>query len=267
MQRSFSPIDLVTVPRSSAASAMALGTALITTARQEPKLPPVFVRPLKRLESECDALRTSRQLQDDTPEAEAPDVPKADQRLDGTMSGLHDHLVGSTKLGATPEGVERGVRAKAVLTRVFPDGLRFLTLPHREQWAETQKRLDRLAEPEIAEHIEALGAGPFVRDAQVAYVAYGEVLHVTKGKAKAKAPVKVREPLERVLDAVRRYVVQIAAYADDHEDDAEAQELCRTLLGPLATWKSSGTGRKAPAPGDSGAEGGGADAPISETGV
>ncbi|HEU4409286.1 MAG TPA: hypothetical protein VFS43_28770 [Polyangiaceae bacterium] len=246
--RSFSPVNLVAVPRTSATSAMALGTALITTARQEPKLPPRFVRPLKRLETECEALRISRQQQDDTPEVDASAATKADQELDGAWSGLHTMLVGSTKLTATPEGVERGVRARAVIDRVFPRGLRFLKLPHREQWAESQKKLDRLAEPTIAAHIEALGAGPFVRAIVAAYTNYGAVLHLTQRKAEAKAQVKVREPLERVLDAVRRYVVQVAAYLDEHEDDPAAQAMCRGLLEPLATWKSSGGGRKALAP-------------------
>jgi hypothetical protein len=183
-----------------------------------------------------------------TPEVDASAATKADQELDGAWSGLHGLLVGSTKLTATAEGVERGARARAVIDRVFPQGLRFLKLPHREQWAESQKKLDRLAEPDIAEHIEALGGGPFVRAIVAAYTNYGVVLHLTRRKAGAKAQVKVREPLERVLDAVRRYVVHVAAYLDEHEGDPEAQAMCRGLLEPLATWKSSGGGRKAPAP-------------------
>ncbi|HEU4404000.1 MAG TPA: hypothetical protein VFS43_01705 [Polyangiaceae bacterium] len=255
MYRSFSPLELVTVPRTSAASAMALGTALLTAARQEPKLPPRFVRSLERLEAECETLRASRTLRDEAQEIDASVANQADQDLDVAWSGLHNLLVGSTKLGVTPEGVERGARARAVLTWVFPSGLRFLTLPYRDQWAESQTKLDRLAEPAMAEHLEALGAGPFVRAVEAAYEAYGEALYLTKRKAEVKAHVKVREPLERVLDAVRRYVVQVAAYLDDHEDDAESQAMVRVLLEPLATWKSSGGGRKARARGNSGGEG------------
>lgn len=94
-----------------------------------------------------------------------------------------------------------------------------------------------------------------MRAVDVAYVAYGEALHLTKRKAGVKAQVKVREPLERVLDAVRRYVVHVVAYLDDHEDDPAAQALCRAWLEPLATWKSSGRGRKVQGPDGANGEG------------
>ncbi|MCU0687190.1 MAG: hypothetical protein MUF34_33920 [Polyangiaceae bacterium] len=153
MNRSFAPLDLVTVPRTSASSALALGTALITTARQEPALPPVFVAPLKRLTQEHEGLRTSRQYQREARGSEAFTAPQADQQLDTTWSGLHGLMTAWTKLPSTPEGVEKGQRARVVLEIVFPGGLRFLNLPYREQWGESQTRLDRLAEPAIAEEL------------------------------------------------------------------------------------------------------------------
>lgn len=267
MNRSFSPLDLVTVPRTSAASAMALGTALLTVARHEVALPPVFVKPLKRLEAECDTLRASRQWQSDTQEIDAPAAGKADQELDAAWSGLHGLLTNWTKLTTTPEGLEQGARARAVLERVFPQGLRFLNFSYRDQWAESQKKLDRLAEPAVAEHVQALGGGAFLRAVEVAYATYGEVLHLTKRKAEAEASVNVREPIERVLNAVRRYVLHVAAYLDDHDEDADAQKLGYALLEPLTTWKRSGGGRKAKVPdapngeGSEGEAGGEADGP------
>ena len=257
MNRSFSPLDLVTVPRTSAASAMALGTALVTAARQEPDLPARFARPLERLESECEALRTSRRQQAAAREFDANAVGKADQLLDGAWSGLHSFLVGWTKLSATPEGVDQGARARAVLGRVFPAGLRFLNLPYRDQWAESQTKLDRLAEPSVAEHVTSLGGDAFVRAIELAHAKYGEALHVTKRKAEARVQIKVREPIERVLDAVRRYVVHVAAHVDEREGDPAAQALGYALLEPLATWKSSGGGRRAASGGAPGGDAGG----------
>jgi hypothetical protein len=261
MNRSFSPIDLVTVPRTSATSAMALGTALVTAAREEPRLPPVFVKPLKRLEKECDALRTSRQYQR---EAEAIDVTlvgEVDQQVDGAWGGLHGLLVGWAKLVATPEGAALGGRARAVLEVVFPDGLRFLNLPYRDQWSESQTKLDRLREPSIAEHVKALGGEPLVGVIAAAHERYGAVLHLTKRKAEVQAQAKVRGALESLLAAIRSYVLRIANYLDENEDDAEAKELGYALLGPLATWKSSGGGRRAQASDGAGDDGSSGDAP------
>lgn len=58
----------------------------------------------------------------------------------------------------------------------------------------------------------------------------------------------MREPLERVLVAVRRYVSQVAAYVDEYERDAEVRAMGEALPAPVASWKSSGGGRKARAP-------------------
>lgn len=60
--------------------------------------------------------------------------------------------------------------------------------------------------------------------------------------------MKVREPLDSFWDAVRSYALRVASYLDEHKSDLEAQRRGYALLRPLATWKSSGVGRKAQAP-------------------
>jgi hypothetical protein len=255
MQRSFSALDLVTIPRSSAGLAIALGTALLTKAQAEPALPPVFVRPLKRLAEEHGALCRAHEAQLDEPVDDAPTAAgEADQQLDASWSGLQGFLVSNTKLAASPAGVERGERARAVLEVIFPDGLRFVNLPYREQWAESKRRLAKLGEAPTDEHVRALGGEPFVAVIEAAQRRYGEVLHLTKPK-KAPNQAKVRAAIERMLAAVRSYVLRVANYLDENEDDPAAQAVGDALLAPLATWKSSGGGRKNP-PAD-GSKGGG----------
>jgi hypothetical protein len=250
MQRSFSALDLVTVPRSSAGLAIALGTALLTRAQAEPALPPVFVRPLKRLAEEHGALCSAHEAQLDEPADDTAAIGEADQQLDSAWGGLQGFLISNTKLSASPAGVERGERARMVLEVIFPDGLRFVNLPYREQWAESKRRLAKLGEPKVAEHVKALGGEPFVEAIEAAQERYGEVLHLTKPK-KAPSQAKVREALDRMLAAVRSYVLRVANYLDENEDDAAAQALGYALLAPITTWKSSGTGRKAPPADDS----------------
>lgn len=264
MQRSFSALDLVTVPRSSAGLAIALGSALLTKAQAEPALPPVFVRPLKRLAQQQEALCAAHQAQLDEPADDAAAVGEADQQLDASWSGFHGFLGSNTKLSASPAGVERGVRARAVLDGVFPDGLRFVKLPYREQWAESKRRLAKLGEAPTAEHVKALGGEPFVTVIAAAHERYGEVLHLTKPKAKAPNQVRVREALEGMLAAVRSYVLRVANYLDENEDDPAAQRVGYGLLAPLATWKKSGGGRKAPPADDSNGGDAGEEGPNEE---
>lgn len=254
MKRSYSPIDLVTVPRTSANGAMALGASMLTAARDEPALPCAFAQPLERLASEHERLRTSCLHELEARMIEPSGSVEADRQLDACWASTHAFLLCCARLGAAPEGAERAARARAVLGRVFPDGLRFLTLPYRVQWAESLTKLDRLAEPEMVEHLRALGGEPFVRVVEASHERYGEALHVTKCKAAAKARVKRREALEGVLDALRSYALRVANYLDEHRGDPEAQRLGHALLEPLVTWKSSGGGRKA-APAGEGPDG------------
>ncbi|HEU4410872.1 MAG TPA: hypothetical protein VFS43_36805 [Polyangiaceae bacterium] len=248
MIRSFSPIDLVTVPRTSAASALALGTALLAAARKKDSLPQVFAAPLEQLTKEHGELRTSRQYQREGRALDAAAATAADQQLDSTWSGFHGFLTGWTKLPSTPEGVAKGRMAREVIELVFPEGLRFLNLPYREQWGESQTRLDRLGEPAIAERVSALGGEPFVRAIEAAHAEYGAALHVTEPEANPTPQVKVREPLDNFWEAVRSYALRVSNYLDENKHDPEAQKLGYALLKPLATWKSAGVGRKAQAP-------------------
>lgn len=258
MKRSFSPVDLVAVPRTSTSSAMALGTSMLSAARAEPALPPALVQPLERLANECDRLRTSRQHEIEARTIEPSRSVEADRELDACWASTHAFLMCCAKLGAAPEGAERAARAKAVLEWVFPDGLRFLTLPYRQQWAESLTKLDRLAQPEMVEHLRSLGGEPFVRVVEASHERYGAALHVTKCRAAAKARIKRREALEGVLGALRSYTLHVACYLDEHGGDPGARRLGLALLKPLATWESSGGGRRASAPAG---EGPGGDGP------
>jgi hypothetical protein len=224
---------------------MALGASMLTAARDEPALPPSFAQPIERLAGEYERLRTSCLHELEARMIEPSGSVEADRQLDACWASTHAFLMCCAKLGAAPEGAERAARARAVLGRVFPDGLRFLTLPYRVQWAESLTKLDRLAEPEMVEHMRALGGEPFVRVVEASHERYGAALHVTECRAAVKDRIKRREALEGVLGALRSYALRVASYLDERRDDPEAQRLGHALLGPLATWKSSGGGRRA----------------------
>jgi hypothetical protein len=100
--------------------------------------------------------------------------------------------------------------------------------------------------------VRALGGQTFVEAIDVAHTNYGLALNLTKRKAALAEQANVRAPLEGFWEAVRSYALRVSNYLDEHRDDPAAQQLGYALLEPLASWKSSGSGRKAP--GDAGGE-------------
>jgi hypothetical protein len=257
MTRSYTALSIVTVPRLSAATALTLGTALVSAARKGPGLPPAMVLALEPLERELGALRRSRQLQREVRSIDGSIAVAADQALDTNWSGFHAFLVGWTKLANAPEAAERAGRARDLLEIVYPEGLRFLNLPYCEQWGESEIRLARLAEPRHAEHVRALGGEAFVGAIRRSHEAYGVALNVTERKAEAEAQVRVREALDAFIEALRSYLLRVAAYVDEHARDEEAQAIGRALLRPITTWKGQAARKGEPPEGDQGGGPGG----------
>ncbi|HEU4408069.1 MAG TPA: hypothetical protein VFS43_22595 [Polyangiaceae bacterium] len=257
MARSYSALTLISVPRLSASTAMALGTELLTAGRQEPGLPPALAPALGQLERGLGALRMARRLQREAKAIDASVVVEADQVLDRTWSGFHDFLVGWTKLSDAPEAAERAGRARELIERVFPDGLRFLNFPYRMQWADSLMKLDRLGEPRLAGHVRALGGEAFVGAIARAHEAYGAALNLTRRKADVNARVRVRAPLDAFLEALRSYVLRVTNFVDENKGDEAARALGRRLLEPLTAWKGRGGGRKVESPEGRGAGGAG----------
>jgi hypothetical protein len=131
--------------------------------------------------------------------------------------------------------------------RLYPQGLGFTQLPFVTQRAEVQKLLDRARLPENAELIARLGGETFVEAIGESFEADDEALQVTKLRAEVKASVRVREPLDAVIVALRSYVLRAMAHADEGDDlgDSEARELAEALLAPLVAWQVGGGRKKA----------------------
>lgn len=244
MTRSFSATHLVTLPHLSSSSAVALGDRLLAAASEQPSLPMVLAASRQRLEEAHADLRQSRVYMDETPDTEPSAAVAADLWVDTGWGAFHGFLKGWARLparGGAGEGQSR--RAAHLLEVLFNDGLRFLKLPHDQEWAETQKRLDRLGKPDFVEHVQALGAEPFVDAIKRAFEAYGAALRA--GKGKAVVTPKVREPLARFASALRSYVLNVTTYGDMGGEGSTEQALADALLAPLARWQSPGGGRRA----------------------
>lgn len=259
MSRSYPISALVTLPRLSAPTALALGTVLYTVYKQQGgPPPPILHKPAERLGQAVGALRAARLTELDAPKPDTGAAVVADVRLDTAWAAFYLVLQGWAKLPATSAAADKAEAAQHLIDFVFPDGLAFTQAPYKVEWAESQQRLDWLGKPENVEHIKELGAEPIVDEAREAYEAYGEAIQITAQRSEAKA-VRVSEHFGQMTSALRRYVLSVISYADDNEGDLGALALADTLLAPLAAWEPPG-GRKGKGkgePADEPAPGGG----------
>jgi hypothetical protein len=87
----------------------------------------------------------------------------------------------------------------------------------------------------VEEGFGELGGAPFLADVRAAHKRYGEALAIKKAQAPIREVPSVREPLDGVLAALRKYVLQVVAHGERNE---EAKEQASRLLAPLAEWPS-----------------------------
>lgn len=272
MSRSFYAIDLVTLPRLSTPAAIALGADVLAKARAwQASLSPPVARALARLTRSFDDLHESAEAAQGERDFDPARAFDTDLRVDAAWGGFQWFLQGWARMPFEGEEAQKSSAARRLLDVVYPDGLRFTQLSYKIEWAESDVRLARLAQPENAALVALLGAEPFVTTIGQAHVAYGEALGLTTGRVERKARVSTRERLSQFADALRTYAMVVAAHAADSQDDPEAQALAEALLAPIVQWRSPGGPRKVkvpvePAPGpndepasDNGAGGSGND--------
>ncbi|MCU0686714.1 MAG: hypothetical protein MUF34_31450 [Polyangiaceae bacterium] len=236
--RSYTALSLVVLPRLSAADAVALGARLVAAARAQTGLPAPIGKALGRFEASLGTLREARRVLRELQSVDPRVAAAADVRLDAGWAGFHSFLQGWARL-PVPGKVDAQVAwARRLLDDVYPEGLGFTQARYVIEWAESQKRLDRLAEPETAWFVASLGGEAFVEAIRDAFDAYGEALHMTTSRAEIKATLTLREPLEEVTAMLRKYVLLVTSFAEA-DDDAEASALAEALLGPLVAWETA----------------------------
>ena len=129
--------------------------------------------------------------------------------------------------------------ARALYAAMFPKGLQFLTLDFKDEWNESQQRLDHVTEARLDETLEALGGRPFLATVARAHRVYGEALHITPGpRAHLEGPdedepdAPVRRAIEATHLALREYVAHVAATVRRTEVDSVGT--AARLLEPLS---------------------------------
>lgn len=230
----FTLIDLVQLPRLDAASAAALVRMLLTLAEDKKKLPASVALAKKRLGAVHKEVADALVARLATGVADPQRTRLADRHEDLAFVALHDFLTGWSKL---PAELKQAVTAQGLLQALFPTGLKFTQLSYQQQWAECQARLDRIDREGLAAQVKALGGEPFLDNLRRAHKEYGEALGVTQVRSESAPPSGVvKEPLLRLQEALRKYVLQVIAQVD--EDDPVSVQLADELLAPLSEWQS-----------------------------
>jgi hypothetical protein len=241
MARTYASFDLVQLPRLTAEETLALARELETEAKAAGKLPEPVREALEGLVATRAVLGDELLRRHRTAEGASVDpanAREADRRLDHAWGALRDWLSAWGRL----EGEPQAERARGVEARVFPDGLTFLTKPYKAEWSESEMRLSLLKREKLEGAIEGLGGAPFLRSVQRAHRAYGEALHITTSRPEPAETADVRSALDATHDALRDYLVQVAAIR--RRSKPATVELADRLTRPVTRWSSGGRGPK-----------------------
>jgi len=225
--RSYAAQDIVTLPTLNTASAIALGQQLLTAFKAQERLPQLIAARATALEKAhaalCQALANKPKTQPDPQRTRS-----SDQAEDQAFSALYDWLYGWCKL-PTPEADQ----ARTMHAVLFPNGLKFTHLPYKQEWAEAEAKLARIASEGYDKEIHRLGGKPLLDQLVTAHKAYGESLGITIG-SQDPTTTRLRETLLAFNRYLRAYVVAVSAHTDP--DEPTSGMLADALLAPLHKW-------------------------------
>ena len=223
------PLDLslyVVAPRVSVPAAVALGIALLAATPKPPTQP--VRRAATRLREAVLGLQQDWRRQVSSGVVSLATPKEADFRVDRAFRALSMRIEALTLLSAEA-GPDVEV-ATLAYPRLFPDGLRFLNLPHSQQWAHCDRLLATIDDDEeLAADVERLVGETTLTEVRAAQQAYGTVLGITSAKESVDA-VSMVEPLEAVRSAIVSYAVQLVAM---QSDDPSRLPSVRKALAPI----------------------------------
>jgi hypothetical protein len=221
--------DLIQLPRLSAPEAAGLLGEMLSAASQVGPLPAGIERSRQRLgaaNSALEAAITGVSVRTGDVERQR----EADRAIDNAWEATHLWLSGFCKLPA--EANAHVAAARALFAQIFPDGISFTRLPYRVQFAESQARLDAIANEGHEETFAVLGGSSFLAELYRTHKAYEEALSPLL--ALDEDPKNSREELAAAMAALRQYVLRVVSFSDPGISGSEA--LSNALLAPLARW-------------------------------
>ena len=229
MARTFKPREATTLPRLDAVSAVALSLLLIDAAEapplpDAPALPQSVADALADVRVEVAALQLANAALDDK-----PGVRDADRAEDNAFTLTRDWLAAWARL---PKGHPLGDKARALLGRLFADGLDFIRLPVEQERAVAEGKLGVIAAEKLAPELAALGGASILAHLEETHAAY--VAAIDAAKVAPPELLLVREKLDALADALQLYVVRVVATVE--RGKPETQKRADELLRPLLEW-------------------------------
>lgn len=237
MSQSFRPQDFIHLPPLGEAGTLNLVEELIEVAHRTPKVPSHVTASLSRLLEAIEETKKAIAARERAGSRLDPRARAADRALDDAWGALQSWLLGWTKL---PDDAHASIPdARALYAALFPKGLQFLTLDFKDEWTESQNRIDQIQHHNLDAVFRALGGVPFLATLRAAHKNYGEALHITEGSSNQPDPDgNVRLSLENTRMALREYVAQVAATVRRNEQ--HSVDLATVLLAPLTARVSGG---------------------------
>lgn len=204
MADEFQPAPYVTAPQINVASGVALAIALLNNV---PPKPGDNARAAAR-ELGAATRRVQAQWAKQKPTAKTDQRP-FDNAADVSWGALSDRLGAQAALPSDRH--PRAAQAATVLDALELRDLSWLKLKYNEQWAQAQRRLDRVASDDLRGAINALSGDGFLDEVEFAHKAYGEALGITSRHEHADDNVAMVEPLRALSAAIAEYGLQLSA--------------------------------------------------------
>lgn len=204
MGEDFQPAQYVTAPQINVASGVALAIALLNNV---PPKPGDGVRAAAR-ELRGATQRVQAQWAKQKPRAKTDQRP-FDNAADVSWGALIDRLGAQAALPRARH--PRAEQAATLLDALELRDRSWLTLRYNEQWAQGQRRLDRVAADDLRGAIDAVAGDGFLAEVEFAHKAYGEALGITTRHDDVDDNVAMVEPLRALSAAVAEYGLQLCA--------------------------------------------------------
>lgn len=209
MPDKFDPTPYARMPRLNTPSGVWLSISLLSAfPKKPPALPERVTNAGHKLRTATIALQ--RAWKDSTRTARS-ETRLADNAIDRAWGALHGRLDDYASL--PEDDFPNAARAAELLRLVFTDGLAFLKLKYRDEWAESGKRLTKIDDDGLQADIDKLAGPEFLANVKSAHERYGKVLAITEPAGDAEPGLV--EPLQAVIDSIRSLLTQLVSVADE----------------------------------------------------
>ena len=224
-------------PKLDVAGGVALSIQLLAT---------VPAKPVPAVKKAAQKLRKATiKLQGAWKERDRIEKPADPRPVDVLADAAMGRMVGRVELyaGLPAEQYPLALRAGEIMVTLFPD-LEFLRADYSSQWAETQKRIERIDEEDLAKDIDRIAGPEFLAEVRRIQALYGVAIGVTQARGKVAVP-SLAEPLRDLSASIAAYAIQLAAVYMDADTDDGARRAVRASLAPMDDYRSGAARRGA----------------------